>query len=275
MIRQSGGAPVLWIGNFLLAFVLLGGCMEVDEQSSSYPSVQEKKEQKKALDKQGISQEIEPVEENAVSGMDMGWKTTEISEEVLRQRLLLRLQEEHWEMVTLQLKEADEIDMPSDDFMEPHITHAVLEKQDYSMDYAWVEINQINKKFNEIWKKHWGKITDESEDLEEGSLAVHLTSIQRRYESLLNQIRHMEFKNSTEYAQHLHNYKLYVEGAVLYRKEAASTLLEALDNEQQANQAVEKAVEAAVNSEGYASLSDSELTSYQQGFLKDPDWNSE
>lgn len=221
------------------------------------------------MDEQGIFQEIGPVEENAVSGMDIEWDATEVSEEVLRQQLLLRLQEEQWEMVTLQLKEAAEIYVPSDDFMEPRIAHAVFDKKDHSMDYAWLEINEINQEFNTIWQKHWGKISDDSKDLEKDSLAVHLTSIQRRYESLLDHIRYMEFKDSTEYAQHLHDYKWYLEGAVLYRIEAASALLEAMETEQQTGALVEESVNAAIDSEAYAKLSNSELTSYQRIFQID------
>lgn len=266
MIRQSHDGPVLWAGNFLMAFILLGGCVEADEQSSLNAPAEEKLEQKKMVDEQGSSQGIGPVEENAVSGMDVDWKTPEVSDAEVYQYFLERLQEERWEAVLLQVKEAAEIHVPSDDFTEPYITYAILGKPDYSQDYAWLEINDANEKFNAIWQKHWGKISEGSENLEEGILSGHLTSIQGKYETLLNQISYIEFKNSTEYVQHLHDYKLFLEGAILYRMEAASALLEALETKQSWVALVEESVDAAIESEAYARLADSELTSYADSF---------
>ena len=78
----------------------------------------------------------------------------------------------------------------------------------------------------------------------------------------------MDFKNSTEYAQHLHDYKLYLEGAILYRMEAASILLEALETKQSWVELVEESVDAAIESEAYARLAESELTSYANSFQK-------
>lgn len=266
MIRQSHDGPVFLAGNFLMAFILLSGCVEADEQTSPFPSAEEKKELEKGRDEQEITQAIGPVEEDAVSGMEIGLQTTEVSDAEVFQYFLSRLQEEQWEMVLLEVKEAAEIRVPSDDFKEPHMTHAVLEKQNYSHDYAWLEINDVNEKFNTIWQKHWGKILAGSEDFEEGVLSEHLSSIQRKYETLLNQISYMEFKNSTEYAQHLHDYKLYLEGAILYRMEAASAFLEALETKQSWVALVNESVEAAIESEAYARLAASELTSYENGF---------
>ena len=269
MIRQSHDGPVFLTGNFLMAFILLGGCIEADEQSPAISSAEEKKGQEKVMDEQGISQEIGLVEENAVSGMDIVWENHEVSGAEVYQHFLMRLQEERWEMFLLEVKEAAEIHVPSDDFTEPYITHAILEKPDYSMDYAWLEINDVNEKFNAIWQKHWRKISEGSEDLEEEALSGDLTTIQRKYETLLNQISYMDFKNSTEYAQHLHDYKLYLEGAILYRMEAASALLEALETKQSWVALVDESVDAAIESEAYARLAATELTSYEASFQTD------
>ena len=103
-------------------------------------------------------------------------------------------------------------------------------------------------------------------------LIGRLTSIQRKYESLLEQVRYMEFKSSTKYVQHLHDYKLYLEGAILYRIKAASALLKALETGQRSDKLVEEAIEAATTSEAYTKLSDSELTNYQRSLR--PDINS-
>lgn len=269
MIRQSHDGPVFLAGNFLMAFIILGGCVETDKQSPSISSAEEKMEQGKSMDEQGISQEIGPAEENAVSGMDIEWETPKVSDAKVYQHFLMRLQEEQWEMVLLQVKEAAYIYVPSDDFTEPYITHAVLEKPDYLQDYAWVEINDVNEKFNTIWQKHWEKIGGGSEYLKEGALAGHLTSIHRKYETLLNQISYMEFKNSTVYAQYLHDYKLFLEGAILYRMEAASALLEALETNQSWGALVDESVDATMESEAYARLADAELTSYAASFQPD------
>lgn len=268
MIRRSHDGPVFLAGNFLMVSLLLSGCIEADEQTSSFPSAVEKKEQEKekGRDEQEITQEIGPVEEDAVSGMEIGLQTTEVSDAEVYRYFLMRLQEEQWEMVLLEVKEAAEIRVPSDDFKEPHMTHAVLEKKDYSNDYTWLEINDVNEKFNTIWQKHWEKILAGSEDFEEGVLSEHLTSIQRKFETLLNQLSYMEFKNSTEYAQHLHDYKLYLEGAILYRMEAASAFLEALETKQSWVALVNESVEAAIESEAYARLAASELTNYENSF---------
>lgn len=272
MIRQSRiDVPVFRAANFLMACFLLGSCVEADKQPEPFHSMEEKPE--KSVGEQEISQEIGPIEEDAASEMDARGEKTEVSSDVALEQLLMRLQEEYWKVVMLQLKDPTEIDVPSDDFNEPQVAHAVLSKHAQSMNYAWLEINEVNNKFNEIWQKHWLVVTAEPERLNEESLLIHLTSIQRKYESLLNQIRYMEFKSSTEHAQHLHDYKLYLEGAVLYRIEAATLFLEALETGQL--KLVEEAVAAAIASEAYARMSDSELKSYQQSFRRDPKWNPE
>ena len=268
MIRQSHDGPVFLAGNFLMAFLLLSGCIEADEQTSSSPFAEEKKGQERGRDDQELTQAIRPIEEEAVSGMEIGLETPEVPDAEVYQYFLERLQEEGWEMFFLEVKEPAEIRVPSDDFKEPHITHAVLGKQSYSHNYAWVEINDVNEKFNTIWQKHLGGILEGSEGFEERVLSGHLNIIQRKFETLLNQINYMDFKNSTEYAQHLHDYKLYLEGAIVYGMEAASTLLEALETKQSWFELVEESVDAAIESEAYARLAESELTSYANSFQK-------
>ena len=276
MTRQSRcDVPVLLAGNLLVACFLLGSCVEPDKQAQPIHFMEGDKGLEEPVDEQGFQQEIGAMEEEAASEIDNEGKVGEVTSHEIQEQLLLLLQEEKWKGVFLQLKDPAEIDVPSDDFNEPQVAHAVLSKHDFSMNYAWLEINEVNSKFNEAWQKHWGILVTGPEILDEESLSNHLTSIQGKYESLLSDIRLMEFKSSTEHAQHLHDYKLYLEGAVLYRIEAVSHLLEALETQSQTDLLVEEAAAAAIDSESYAELADSELASYEQSFRKDPRWNLE
>ncbi|MGH2319532.1 hypothetical protein ACRC6Q_17460 [Planococcus sp. SE5232] len=236
---------------------------------------QEKEAQEKSAEELEISHEVGQQEEKAVGEMEIVKVETIVTSHEIGGELLRRLQKEGWEMVVLSLKDPTEINVPSDDFNEPHVAHAVLSKYDFSMNYAWLEINEVNSRFNEIWQSHWGVLVTDPESLDEDALYNHLTSIQRKYESLLNRIRVMEFKSSTAHAQHLHDYKLYLEGAILYRIEAASLLLEAVETGQRTNALMDKAAAAAVDSEVYAKMSDSELTNYERSFRTDSKWNPE
>lgn len=270
MIRQirTDGHAVL-AGNFMLACFLLGGCFEADEDFERIHTPEEKKEQDESVSKFESLQEFGPVEEIDFNRME---ELEAISNELIG-NFLIHLEDEQWQMVTLQIEDLAEVDVPSDDFHDPQIAHAVLGKPGHSMNYAWLEINAMNRKFNEVWEKHWGMPIADPERLDKQSLSVHLESIQMKYESLLEQIRHVEFKSSTKYAQHLHDYKLYLEGAVLYRIEAASILLEALETGESSDALVAEAVESANESEAYSRMCNSELLSYQLSFQTDVNWN--
>lgn len=276
MIRPSrGDVPVLLAGHFLVACFLLGSCVEPDKKSEPIPFREDEKRQEESVDEQEFPQEIGAKEEEAAGEIDIEGKEAEVSSHEIQEQLLLLLREEKWRVVFLQLKDPAEIDVPSDDFNEPQVAHAVLSKHDPSMNYAWLEINEVNSKFNGVWQKHWVSGIAGPKILDGESLLNHLMSIQRKYESLLNEIRLLEFKSSTEHAQHLHDYKLYLEGAILYRTEAVSLLLEALETGEPKDLLMEEAVAAAISSETYAEMSDEELMSYQQSFRRDPKWNPE
>ncbi|TWT08492.1 hypothetical protein FQV26_11965 [Planococcus sp. CPCC 101016] len=254
---------------FLMAASSLVSCVDSEEHIESHYSSEEKTGTDEQVNEQKEFQEIRPEKAVAVNRIDKGKEGWEENTNEILEKLLLDLQEEQWEMATLQLKDPMKIDVPSDDFTEPRIAHAVLSKEDHSMNYAWLEINEMNSKFNTVWQKHWGSISNESAALDRKLLIGHLTSIQRKYESLLEQVRYMEFKSSTKYAQHLHDYKLYLEGAILYRIEAASNLHRALETGQRSELSVKEAVEAAAASEAYAELADAELANYQRSFRPD------
>ncbi len=259
--QSRGDVRVLRTGHFLMVCFLLGSCNAVNEQST-----QERERQEKPADEQRVYREVGQQEETAVGEVEIVKKETIVTSHEIGYELLKRLQKEGWEMVTLQLKDPTEIGVPSDDFTEPHVAHAVLSKHDFSMNHAWLEINEVNSRFNEVWQSHWVVLVTDTETLEEETLYNHLTSIQRKYDSLLNRVRLMEFKSSTEYAQHLHDYKLYLEGAILYRIEAASLLLEVMETGKRTNALMDEAAAAAVDSEAYAKMSDSELMNYERNF---------
>lgn len=264
--RADGHALVA--GNFLLVCLLLGGCFEVHENVDPIHMPEEKEEEESARKSENL-QEIQPVHEIDVNREE----ELEVQGKRLIEKFLAHLEEEQWQMVTLQIEDPAEIKVPSDDFNEPQIAHAVLGKQDHSMNYAWLEINGINSRFNEVWKKHWAMPLADSGRLNRELLTFHLENIQQKYELLLDQVKEMEFKNATEYAQHLHDYKLYLEGAVLYRIEAASALLEALETGERLDVLVAEAVEAAIESDAYVRMCDAELLNYQQSFQADLKWN--
>lgn len=253
----------------LLVASSLVSCINSGEHVESRHSLNEQTETDGQENEQEDFHEIRPEKAEAANRMDKGKEGWEANTDKILAVLLLNLQEEQWEMATLELKGPMEIEVPSDDFTEPRIAHAVLSKQHHSMSHAWLEINELNSKFNAVWQKHWGSISNESAALDRKLLIGHLTSIQRKYSSLLEQVRYMEFKSSTKYAQHLHDYKLYLEGAILYRIEAASALHRALKTEQHEEVSVKEAVEAAAASEAYADLADAELSSYQRSFRPD------
>ncbi|MDQ0430422.1 hypothetical protein QOZ98_003279 [Planomicrobium stackebrandtii] len=270
MIRQNRtDGRAIMAGNFMLACFLLGGCLEVEGNLERIHTPEEKTEQDEPASKFVNFQEKEQVEEIDISRAE----ELEAIRNELIEKFLSHLEEEQWHMVTLKLEDPADVEVPSADFHEPQIAHAVLGKQEHSLNYAWLEINEMNSKFNEVWEKHWGRFVANPEGVSKQSLSVHLEKIQQKYESLLDHIRHVEFKSVTEYAQHLHDYKLYFEGAVLYRIEAALILLEALDTGERVDASVAEAVESAKESEAYAAMCNAELLSYQQSFQSDRSWN--
>lgn len=270
MIRQNReDGRALATGNFLLACLLLGGCFEAESDLAPIHTPEQKEKQSESDHDFENLQEVQPVEEIDVSKS----KELEILANELIEKFLSRLKEEQWQITLLQLEDLTEIDVPSDDFNEPKIAHAVLNNHEHLMNYAWLEINGMNSKFNKVWQKHWAAPIADGKSMDMASLIVHMENIQRKYESLLIQIREVEFKSTTEHAQHLHDYKLYLEGAILYRMEAAAILLQALETGERLDARVAEAVKAAIESEAYAQMCNTELLRYQQDFQIDSNSN--